>query len=214
MNTIEQLHSFRRPEVKAVVPQGETIWLGTSNGLYRVHNQVLDICEDWRGHRISAMAATESGLLVSASHANESVLSVTDEQGHRLHRLPALPQDTVKSLLCSEGQILAGGKCGVYQLEEDKWRHLPDTQGAEVIGLTKCREKLLAFCKKQGDRAYAGLLVSSDAGAHWQLEVETGYHDAIIQANNDSYLTRWRGPWHAGSPIDYQKRPYSAACQV
>ncbi|KDE38781.1 hypothetical protein ADINL_2682 [Nitrincola lacisaponensis] len=213
MNTIDQLHAFRRPEVKAVVHKGEDIWLGTSNGLYHLHHHVLNVCGDWHGHRISALAASESGLVVSASYAKETLLAVTDKQGNLIQRLPSLGQDNAKSLLVAKGQILAGGKRGIYQLEGDKWQRLPDTQGAEVIGLTLRDENYLAFCKKQGVNAHAGLLVSHDAGAHWQLEIETGYHDAIIQAQDGRYLTRWRGPWRIGSSIRYQKRPFSAACQ-
>lgn len=212
MNTIDQLNRFRRPEIKAAVERGEHIWLGTSMGLFHLYNGTLEACEGWQGYNISTLALAEAGLLVGASHANEALLAVTGAEYCVLRRLPALP-DKIKALLFAEGQIFAGGKCGLYRLDGDTWQHFAESRSAEISSLAVQDGRLLAFCKKQGAKAWAGLLVSTDGGGSWHLEVETGYHDAIIAVRDSGYLTRWRGAWCSGTPLEYEKRPHSVASQ-
>jgi len=213
MKHIDQLDTYRRPEVKAVVLQGEEIWLGTAAGLYHLRGEQLEAHADWREHRITSLATSDAGLVVGAIHAGSPLLALTDRDGRRQQRLPDLPQDQAKALLSAQGTLLAGGKHGIYRLEEAGWRHCYGQGHTEVIGLTARQGRLLAFCKKQGVKAHPALLVSTDGGETWQLELETGYHDGILAAWDDGYLTRWRGPWRAGTPVRHQKSPYSAACQ-
>ncbi|MGY6564835.1 MAG: WD40/YVTN/BNR-like repeat-containing protein [Halomonadaceae bacterium] len=211
MSRVDQLDAYRRPEVKAAVQQGSDIWLGSAAGLYRLRDAKLEAIPEWQGLRISVLAASEAGLLVGASGAEGQVLARTDVDGGLQQRLPSLPRDEAKALLCSEGATVAGGKRGLYRLEADGWRHCYGQGHTEIIGLAAERGRLLAFCKKQGSKARPALLVSTDHGESWTLELETGYHDGILAAWKVGYLTRWRGLWRTGSPIRHQKRPFSAA---
>ena len=65
---------LRRPEVKATVRQGDTVWIGASDGLYRLHQGALVPITAWSGRKIAAMATAGDGLFVAAGSADGLVL--------------------------------------------------------------------------------------------------------------------------------------------
>lgn len=214
MSFMDQLDTFRRPEVKALAQQGQNIWLGSSAGLYYLCNDDFEPMADWQGQPINALAASSAELFIGVSDHGKQMLIKTDHQGRILEHLPALPEDRAKSLLYTADTLLAGGKRGIYRLQGGTWQHCYGQGHTEIIGFSCQPKRLLAFCKKQGSQAHPALLVSTDQGKEWVKVLETGYHDGILAAWEDTYITRWRGFWRAEAPIRMQKRPYSVAYQT
>lgn len=202
---------LRRPEVKATVRLGDTVWIGASNGLYRLHRGDLVAITAWSGRKIAAMATAEDGLLIAAGSADGLGLYLTDHNGETLHTLPPLPGDEPKSLLAAGKCLLAGGKKGVYRLDAAGWVHVYGEGHTEVIGLQTSGGSLLAFAKKQGPKAHPALIVSDDGGARWRIELETSYHDGILAYSEGRYVTRWRGLWSPDQPVRFEKDAANAA---
>lgn len=196
---------LRRPEVKATVRQGDTVWIGASDGLYRLHQGALVPITAWSGRKIAAMATAGDGLFVAAGSADGLVLHLTDPHGEPIRTLPPLPGDESKSLLAAGKCLLAGGKKGVYRLDTTGWTHVYGEGHTEVIGLEASGDRLLAFAKKQGPKAQPALIVSDDGGASWRIDLETTYHDGILACRDGQYVTRWLGPWSLGQPVRFEK---------
>lgn len=201
---------LRRPEVKATVRQGDTIWIGASDGLYRLHQGALVPITAWSGRKIAAMASAESGLLIAAASADGLGLYLTDHHAETIRTLPPLPGDEPKSLLAGKC-LLAGGKKGIYRLDAAGWTHVYGEGHTEVIALDASGGRLLAFAKKQGPKAQPALIVSDDGGASWRIDLETTYHDGILAYRDGQYVTRWRGPWSPGQPVRFEKDAANAA---
>jgi hypothetical protein len=214
MNAVNQLDQYRRPEVKSAVQQGANIWLGSAAGLFCWRDDQLEAIAEWQGKRIDALAATDTGLVLLASDSDTKTVVTTDDAGRRQQTLPSLTQDTPKALAWASGRFFAGGKRGIYRLDEGVWQHCYGQGHTEIIGLHAEPDRLLAYCKKQGDHALPALLISTDQGQQWTKVLETGYHDGIIATWGNEFVTRWRGLWQNGSHIRYEKRPFSAAAQT
>ncbi|MDP3229472.1 MAG: sialidase family protein [Acidovorax sp.] len=204
------LVSLRRPEVKATVRQGDTVWVGASDGLYRLHQGALVPLTAWSGRKIAAMATADEGLLLAAASADGLGIYLTDCRGETIRTLPPLPGDEPKSLLAGKC-LLAGGKKGIYRLDTAGWTPVYGEGHTEVIGLDASGDRLLAFAKKQGPQAQPALIVSEDGGASWRIELETTYHDGILAFCDGQYITRWRGPWSPGQPVRFEKDAANAA---
>jgi len=211
---MNQLDNYRRPEVKAIAQGAQSVWLGTAQGLYRLTGEHLDQVPEWCDVRINALAVSGTGLLVVVSRQDEQSICRTDAEGSRVETLPALKEDVIKSILCTEEQIIVGGKQGIYRLENAGWRRVYGQGHTEIIGLQRSGAQLLAFAKKQGSQMLPALLVSDDAGTSWKKVAETTYHDGILAAWDDLLLTRWRGLWKSGTPVKYEKAPFSVATEV
>lgn len=205
MNELEQL---RRPEVKALVRLGRTVWLGAADGLYRLTDFTAEPLlrhPAWVDCKIAALALAGDGLLVAAVRGGAMEIHLVDADGERVSLLPAIAGDEPKSLLAGDGWVLAGGKRGIHRLQGERWEHVHGQGHCEVIGLDIRDGQLQAFAKKQGPRAVPALFLSNDVGQTWHTDLETGYHDGILAASGGRYVTRWRGPWSAGEPVVYSK---------
>jgi hypothetical protein len=210
MNAMNSLITLRRPEVKATVRQGSTVWIGAADGLYRLEQGALLPIATWSGQKIAAMGAAGEGLILAATDTQGLSIHLTDREGEVVRSLPALPNDEAKSLLAGQC-VLAGGKKGIYRLDDAGWHHVYGEGHTEVIGLEERGGRLLAFAKKQGPRAQPALIVSDDGGTSWRIELETTYHDGILAASDGGYITRWRGPWSPGQPVHFEKNAANAA---
>jgi len=208
---MNQLISKRRPEIKASLRINNTVWLGAADGLYHLDNGQMQSCNAWRGQKIAAIGRSEEGMIIAAVSPAGLSIHLLSTNGEPLRTLPSLPDDEPKSLLALGG-IFAGGKRGIYRLEGDAWTKVYGHGHTEVIGLDQADGCIQAFVKKQGPKALPALLVSSDGGANWRLQLETSYHDGILALSADRYVTRWRGPWSLGQAVRHEKDASSAAC--
>lgn len=201
---MNQLISQRRPEIKASLRIGNTVWLGAASGLYRLLNGQLQECSAWKGRKIAAIGSSDEGMIVAASSPNGLAIHLLSASGTPTRMLPALSNDEPKSLL-AEGGIFAGGKRGIYRLDGETWTKVYGHGHTEVIGLDREDGCIRAFVKKQGPQARPALIVSRDEGASWWIELETSYHDGILATSAGRYVTRWRGLWSPGQAVQHEE---------
>lgn len=201
---MSQLISQRRPEIKASLRIGNTVWLGAADGLYGFHNGQLQSCNAWKGQKIAAIGRSDEGMIVAASSPNGLAIHLLSTSGESTRTLPALPDDEPKSLLAESG-IFAGGKRGIYRLDGETWTKVYGQGHTEVIGLDRADGCIRAFVKKQGPKAQPALIVSRDEGTNWRVELETSYHDGILAASAGRYVTRWRGLWSPDQAVQHNK---------
>ncbi|MDO9405501.1 MAG: sialidase family protein [Polaromonas sp.] len=204
------LIALRRPEVKASVRIGSTVWLGAASGLYRLApgagpvGHDLQPAGDWAGRKIAAMAPADGGLLIAAASLKGLEIHLLDESAKIVRTLPGLPGDEAKSLL-GVPAFFAGGKRGIYRLDGDQWSRVYGEGHTEVIGMEAADGQIRAFVKKQGPDALPALIVSGDGGSTWRIALETSYHDGVLAERQGLYITRWRGPWRASQPVHFEK---------
>lgn len=194
----------RRPEVKASVRIGNTVWLGAADGLYRLVDRRLLPAGRWAGQKIAALAQAGEGLILAAASRDGMAIHITDASAEVLRTLPALPGDEPKSLSAG-ASIFAGGKRGIYRLDAAGWVKVHGAGHTEIIALEQVGGSVRAFAKKQGPGAQPALIVSDDDGASWSIRLETAYHDGVLAERAGRYVTRWRGRWSAGQAVHYEK---------
>ncbi len=199
--------TFVRPEVKGAIAADGTVWLATLAGLYRwVAGEMFTIPE-WQGRHLRAICKAPGGLLL----AHEDGLTLCNKEGRVRRDLPALPEDEAKSIVMSEGAVIAGGKTGIWRLEGETWTRVQAGKPYEVIGLSKSGGRLVAHVKKQGRDQAPALAISADFGRTWRHAYEGTYADLARALHGDLIVTQWGGAPRQGESPAPRKEPVTAA---
>jgi hypothetical protein len=196
-----------RPEVKGAITADGTVWLATLAGLYRWVAGEMHAIPEWQGKRLRAICKAPGGLLLS----HEDGLTLCNKEGRVRRELPPMPEDEAKSVLMSEGIVIAGGKTGIWRLEDERWTRVQQGKPYEVIGLGKSGGRLVAHVKKQGPAQCPALAISADFGRTWRHAYEGTYADLARGIYGDLIVTQWGGPHRLGETPAPRKEPVTAA---
>lgn len=212
MKTSLKQHS--RVEVKASLKQGDTIWFGAANGLYRYRigsPQAVPVPQ-WSGREIRAIGpASGDGFYLVAGDEHDQAVFRCDADGRLLETIPAPAGAKGKSVSGRYG-LWFGAKNGVYKHDGAGWQHVFDGNGkAEIIGLWERGGTLRASVKKLAPHDRAALATTTDGGSSWTVETMPDYQDIYLAADDDIIITRWRGARRRdATKTGYKKHPLSA----
>ncbi|KGK41659.1 hypothetical protein LH51_13300 [Nitrincola sp. A-D6] len=198
------------------------IFIATEVGLYQLQGALLSEVSTWHNQPVKGIAASPQGYLLLLESDNGQTLYLCDEQWQVRHELPCPPGETIKCLHSQDTFILAGTKHGVFRLpldtenapEASSWQCLFKDFGGwgEVLWIhSENSQHIRASIKKLAPDAKPALIETRDGGISWQVEAAADYQDLMLAANDQHWISRWKGIRQRHATSGYKKHPLTAA---
>ncbi len=208
------LKDYSRIEVKASLKQGDTIWFGAADGLYRyrIGSPQAVAVPQWDGREIRAIGpASGDGFYIVSGGEHDQAVFRCNADGKLVETIPA-PAGAKGKSISGRKALWFGAKNGVYKYDGKAWQHVFDGNGkAEIINLWERGDTLRASVKKIAPHDRAALATTTDGGKTWSVETMPDYQDIYLAADDDIIITRWRGARRRdATKTGYKKHPLSA----
>lgn len=208
------LKEFSRVEVKASLRQGNVIWFGAADGLYRYEAGAAkaEPVAAWRGQEIRALGPAKSGFWLVAGDEHDQAAFRVDHAGATQEKVALPPGAKGKAISGANGALWLGVKTGVLRHDARGWRHVfGGNAKAETIAIWEQPGKVRASIKKLAPDDKPALVTSTDDGANWTVERMPEYQDICLAADDQTIITRWRGARRRDSTKNgYKKHPLTA----
>jgi len=208
------LHSFARPQIKAVLRNGTSTYLASEWGLYKLEHHALKEIPGWHGRPVQCIAPAPDGFLLLIEDEGGQTLHTCDPAWQTTGQLPCVPGEKIKAICATDSGVLAGTKSGIFCYAKGRWTRLfGDAHGhGETLWVRSADGlSITASIKKTGPGARPALIESVDGGQTWSVLSSPHYQDVVLAANDQWIVTRWKGARRQGERGETKKHPLSAA---